>query len=84
MIIADFGYQIHLEADKTLDEQRYDLDRSLYYQYFCREVLKVSSMPCKNDELNSNVCSADNVSRQRQKSIFDYVDSFLEYVASSR
>jgi len=41
MVIAEFGFQILGEADKTLDEQRYDLDRSLYYQDFLREVLKV-------------------------------------------
>lgn len=40
MVIAEFGFQILGEADKTLDEQRYDLDRSLYYQDFLREVLK--------------------------------------------
>ena len=62
MIIAEFGFQVLGEADKTLDEQRYDLDRSLYYQYFLREVLKVSSMPRKNAGMYANVYSTGNVS----------------------
>lgn len=40
ILIAEFGFNPFDEADKTLDEQRYDLERTLYYQEFLRETLK--------------------------------------------
>ncbi|KAE8144486.1 glycoside hydrolase superfamily [Aspergillus avenaceus] len=40
ILIAEFGFNPFLEANRTLDAQRYDLERTLYYQGFLTETLK--------------------------------------------
>lgn len=40
VLISEFGYPEYAESEKLVDEQLFDLDRSLYYQDFMNEVLK--------------------------------------------
>ncbi|CAN8105903.1 unnamed protein product [Discula destructiva] len=40
IIITEFGFTVYDEALRTLEDQRYDLERSLYFQDFLNEVLK--------------------------------------------
>ena len=41
ILIAEFGFNPYMEYSRTLDAQRYDLERTLYYQEFLAEMLKV-------------------------------------------
>ncbi|KAF7592411.1 hypothetical protein BBP40_000259 [Aspergillus hancockii] len=40
ILIAEYGFNPFLEANRTLDAQRYDLERTLYYRDFLTETLK--------------------------------------------
>jgi beta-glucosidase/6-phospho-beta-glucosidase/beta-galactosidase len=40
ILIAEFGFNPFMEAEKKLVEQQYDLERTLYYQDFLKETLK--------------------------------------------
>ncbi|KAF5856085.1 hypothetical protein ETB97_007885 [Aspergillus alliaceus] len=40
ILIAEYGFNTFLESNRTLDAQRYDLERTLYYQDFLTETLK--------------------------------------------
>lgn len=40
MLIAEFGFNPFYEFAETVVAQRYDLQRTLYYQWFLRETLK--------------------------------------------
>lgn len=40
ILISEFGFNPFMDAEKTPVEQRYDLERTLYYQEFLRETLK--------------------------------------------
>ena len=40
ILISEFGFNPYGEAARTLDQQRYDLERTLYFQEFLRETLK--------------------------------------------
>lgn len=40
ILIAEYGFNPFLESNRTLDAQRYDLERTLYYQDFLTETLK--------------------------------------------
>lgn len=40
VLVAEFGFNPYMEFSKTLEAQLYDLERTLYYQRFLREMLK--------------------------------------------
>lgn len=40
ILIAEFGFNPYMEFTKTLEAQLYDLERTLYYEQFLREMLK--------------------------------------------
>lgn len=40
VLIAEFGFNPFMENAKTLVAQQYDLERTLYYQWFLRDMLK--------------------------------------------
>jgi beta-glucosidase/6-phospho-beta-glucosidase/beta-galactosidase len=40
VLISEFGFNPFMESEKTLVEQLYDLERTLYYQDFLKETLK--------------------------------------------
>ncbi|KAH8892504.1 beta-glucosidase [Thozetella sp. PMI_491] len=39
IVVSEFGFPVLNEARKTLDQQRFDLERSIYYEAFLQEVL---------------------------------------------
>ncbi|KAJ5992516.1 beta-glucosidase [Penicillium sp. IBT 35674x] len=40
ILVAEFGFPVFAESQKTVPAQQYDLERTLYYQGFLHEVLK--------------------------------------------
>ncbi|KAK5132114.1 hypothetical protein LTR08_000365 [Meristemomyces frigidus] len=40
ILISEFGFNPFMEFNKTVVAQRYDLERTLYYEWFLREMLK--------------------------------------------
>lgn len=40
ILIAEFGFNPFADSERSLDAQRYDLERTLYYQNFLQEMLK--------------------------------------------
>ena len=44
ILIAEFGFPVFDEANKTLPAQQYDLERSIYYQTYLQEVGRAISV----------------------------------------
>jgi len=40
ILISEFGFNPFADSERTLTQQRFDLERTLYYQGFLRELLK--------------------------------------------
>ena len=50
LLISEFGFNPFADSERTLTQQRFDLERTLYYQEFLRELLKAKYEDHVNSE----------------------------------
>ncbi|RAH43635.1 beta-glucosidase [Aspergillus brunneoviolaceus CBS 621.78] len=95
ILISEYGFNPFADANRSLNAQRYDLERTLYYHFFLREVVTaihedginvvgaLAWSVLDNDEFGSyaNMYGLQTVNRTDGR-FFDYVDFFHQHIAS--
>ncbi|PYH46479.1 glycoside hydrolase [Aspergillus saccharolyticus JOP 1030-1] len=94
ILVAEFGFNPFADANRSLNAQRYDLERTLYYHFFLREVLTaihedginvvgaLAWSVLDNDEFGSyaNMYGLQTVNRTDGRFERHYKRSFFDYV----
>ncbi|MCJ1314657.1 hypothetical protein MMC25_008339 [Agyrium rufum] len=91
ILVAEFGFPAIGDAYKALDGQRYDLEKTIYYQAFLTEMLKamhedgvnvVGALAWAYLETNETL-NLTSLERTYKRSMFDYVDFFHQHARKS-
>ncbi|PYI14686.1 beta-glucosidase [Aspergillus violaceofuscus CBS 115571] len=94
ILVAEYGFNPFADANRSLNAQRYDLERTLYYHFFLREVLTaihedginvigaLAWSVLDNDEFGSyaNMYGLQTVNRTDGRFERHYKRSFFDYV----